>query len=89
MERKDLEALRASVSCEALLERAGYELDLRESTRRAVKYRHGGSIIIVTHEGRGWFDPLSDDKGDVFGLAMILENVTFPIAADRFGTGLA
>lgn len=86
MERKDLEALRASVSCEALLERAGYELDLRESTRRAVKYRHGGSIIIVTHEGRGWFDPLSDDKGDVFGLAMILENVTFPIAAEVVAT---
>jgi len=37
--------------------------------------------VIVTHDGRGWFDPLSDKKGDVFGLAMFLGNVTFPIAA--------
>lgn len=82
MKREKLEALRARVSCEALLEQAGYELDLRESTRRAVKYRHGGSIIIVTHDGRGWFDPLSDEKGDVFGLAMFLEKTAFPVAAD-------
>lgn len=82
MKREKLEALRARVSCEALLEQAGYELDLRESTRRAVKYRHGGSIIIVTHDGRGWFDPLSDEKGDVFGLAMFLEKAAFPAAAD-------
>jgi hypothetical protein len=27
-------------------------------------------IIIVTHEGRGWFDPLVDGaKGDVIALA--------------------
>ena len=82
MKRDELEALRAKVSCEALLEQAGYEIDLKESTRRAVKYRHGGSIVIVTHDGRGWFDPLSDAKGDVFGLAMFLDNVTFPIAAE-------
>jgi hypothetical protein len=82
MKREKLEALRARVSCEALLEQAGYELDLRESTRRAVKYRHGGSIIIVTHDGRGWFDPLSDEKGDVFGLAMFLEKTAFPAAVD-------
>lgn len=82
MKRDELEALRARVSCEALLEQSGYEIDLKESTRRAVKYRHGGNIIIVTHEGRGWFDPLGDEKGDVFGLAMFLERITFPAAAD-------
>lgn len=82
MKREDIEALRAKVSCEALLERAGYEIDLKESTRRAVKYRQGGNIIIVTHAGRGWFDPLSDDKGDVFGLAMFLDNIPFPSAAE-------
>lgn len=82
MKREKLEALRAKVSCEAVLERAGYEIDLRKSTRRAVKYRHGGNIIIVTHDGRGWFDPLSDEKGDVFGLAMFLDMVSFPTAAD-------
>lgn len=82
MRREELEALRAKVNCEAVLERAGYELDGRESTRRAVKYRHGGNIIIVTHDGRGWFDPLSDEKGDVFALAMFLDKVTFPVAAE-------
>lgn len=82
MRREEIEALRAKVSCEALLERAGYEIDLKESTRRAVKYRLGGHIIIVTHAGRGWFDPLSDNKGDVFNLAMSLENFAFPLAVE-------
>lgn len=82
MNREELEALRARVSCEALLEQAGYEIDVKESTRRAVKYRQGGNIVIVTHDGRGWFDPLSDEKGDVFGLAMLLERTTFPAAAE-------
>lgn len=81
MIREELEALRAKVSCEAVLEQAGYEIDMKESTRRAVKYRRGGSIVIVTHDGRGWFDPLSDEKGDVFGLAMFLETIPFPTAA--------
>lgn len=77
-----MEALRAKVSCEAMLVRSGYEIDVKESTRRAVKYRHGGNIIIVTHDGRGWFDPLGDEKGDVFGLAMFLARTTFPVAVD-------
>lgn len=82
MKREELEALRAKVSCEAVLEQAGYEIDLKESTRRAVKYRRGGDIIIVTHAGRGWFDPLSDGKGDVFGLAMYLDSIPFPSAVE-------
>jgi len=82
MKREELEALRAKVSCEAVLERAGYEIDMKESTRRAVKYRLGGNIVIVTHDGRGWFDPLSDEKGDVFGLAMFLEGIPFPSAME-------
>ena len=76
-----MEALRAKVSCEAVLEKTGFEIDLKESTRRAVKYRLGSSIIIVTHGGRGWFDPLSDEKGDVFALAMFVERIPFPPAA--------
>ncbi|WP_434730677.1 DUF3991 and toprim domain-containing protein [Rhizobium binae] len=83
MKREELEALRARVSCEAVLEQAGYQIDLKESTRRAVKYRQGGNIVIVTHAGCGWFDPLSDEKGDVFGLAMFLDKVPFPAAAEK------
>lgn len=82
MKREELEALRAKVSCEAVLEQAGYEIDVKESTRRAIKYRHGANIVIVTHEGRGWFDPLSDEKGDVFALAMFLGRIPFPPAAE-------
>lgn len=82
MKREELEALRANVSCEAVLEQTGYEIDLKESSRRAVKYRNGGNIIIVTHDGRGWFDPLGDEKGDVFGLAMFLARTTFPVAVE-------
>ena len=57
------------VSCALLLERHGYLLDKPESTRNALKYRAGkGETIIVNHEGRGWWDTGSDEKGDVFSL---------------------
>ncbi len=32
------------------------------------KVPRGSEIVIVTHEGGGWVDPLSDGKGDVFSL---------------------
>ncbi len=36
----------------------GWKLDQREGTRRALKYPDGpGKIIIVNHDGRGWWDP--------------------------------
>lgn len=70
MEKKDIDELRGKVLCAAVLERAGFKVDLKESTRKAVKYRRGdGEIVIAIHDGRGWFDPLSDAKGDVFSLA--------------------
>jgi len=66
----ELVELRTRVDCRAVLEAASWELDARESTRHAAKYRHGaGRIVIVTHEGRGWFDPLNDRRGDVLALA--------------------
>ena len=68
MERKDLEDLRDKVSCSAVLETDGWKMDRKESSKRAAKYRRGeGEIVIVTHHGKGWFDPMSDAKGDVFG----------------------
>jgi hypothetical protein len=75
---RELEELRTRVDCRVVLERDGWTFDRRESTRRAVKYRRGaGEIIIVIHDGRGWFDPLSDAKGDVFTLARILWGGSF------------
>lgn len=70
----ELEQLRAGVSCAVLLERQAWRLDQKESTRGALKYRRGaGEILIVNHEGRGWWDTNSTAKGDVFALAQFLE----------------
>ena len=80
----EIEWLKASVNCAALLERLPpvWRLDRAESTRRSLKYRRGeGEIVIVNHNGRGWWDPLSDRKGDIFTLVRHLEpGLTFPDA---------
>lgn len=68
--RDELDDLRARVDCRTVLENGGWDLDAKESTRGAVKYRNGaGRIVIVSHEGKGWFDPLNDKRGDVLALA--------------------
>ena len=72
----ELDVFRSQVSCAALLERStpAWRLDKRGSTRRALKYRRGeGEIIIVNHDERGWWDPLSQAKGDVFDLVRHLD----------------
>ncbi|MHA6688552.1 DUF3991 domain-containing protein [Mesorhizobium sp. A556] len=83
MEKCDIEDLREKVSCEAVLQSAGWSVDEKESTRRALKYRRGeGEIVIVIHDGKGWFDPLSDAKGDVFSLVSHLGGYGFSEALD-------
>jgi hypothetical protein len=72
----EIEWLKAGVSCAALLERLPpvWQLDRTESTRHSLKYRCGtGKILIVNHDGRGWWDPLSDRKGDIFTLVQHLD----------------
>jgi hypothetical protein len=72
----ELELFRSGVNCAAVLETmsAGWKLDVKESTRRALKYRRGaGEIVIVNHDGRGWWDPQSPAKGDVFTLVQHLD----------------
>lgn len=83
MEKNELEELRSRVRCGAVLEQAGFAVDLKESTRKTVKYRRGDDIVIVIHEGRGWFDPLSPAKGDVFSLVEYLDGVPFVEVLDR------
>ena len=76
MEDAELDLFREGVNCAALLERmaSGWKLDARESTRHALKYRRGsGEIIIVNHDGRGWWDATSSAKGDVFNLVQHLD----------------
>lgn len=71
---EEVDLLRQSVSCAAILERAGWHLDAQSSTRRALKYRRGpGEILIVSHEDRGWWNPLGQEKGDCFDLVQFLE----------------
>src|SRR6516165_8074190 len=72
----EVEQLRASVHCAALLEHltAPWRLDKRESTQNCLKYRRGaGETLIVNHQGRGWWDPNSSARGDVFALVQHLE----------------
>jgi len=83
MKRTELEELRERVPCAAVLEKAGFAIDLAESTRNAGKYRRGDAIVIVIHAGKGWFDPLSDAKGDVFGLVKYLDGVSFVEGLER------
>ena len=82
----ELEGLRAGVSCAVLLERLPppWWLDRAESTRRCLKYRRGaGEVLIVNHDGRGWWDPMSSAKGDVFSLVRHLDpGLTFGQACD-------
>jgi hypothetical protein len=72
----EIKWLKAEVSCAVLLERLPpvWQLDRAESTRRNLKYRRSaGEIVIVNHNGRGWWDPLSDRKGDIFTLVQHLD----------------
>ena len=78
MRDREAEAVlfRRTVSCAALLEgwRQPWRLDRRGSTRNAPKYRRGdGEVLIVSHQGRGWWDPQSQAKGDVFDLVQFLD----------------
>jgi uncharacterized delta-60 repeat protein len=68
------------VSCAALLEgwAPSWRLDRKESTRRALKYRREEGVLIVNHDGRGWWDPQSTAKGDIFDLVQYLDpNLNF------------
>jgi hypothetical protein len=72
----ELERFRNEVNCAALLEGFGttWRLDRKQSTRRALKYRRGeGEVLIINHDGRGWWDPLSTARGDIFDLVQFLD----------------
>jgi len=77
VEHRDISHLKGKVLCSAVLETAGFALDLKESTRRAIKFRRGDDIIIVIHDGKGWFDPLSEAKGDILSLIQHLDGASF------------
>ena len=64
------------MNCAALLERLPpvWRLDRAESTRAQPEIPpRRGRDLIVNHDGRGWWDPLSEAKGDIFNLVQHLE----------------
>jgi DNA-binding transcriptional LysR family regulator len=72
----EIQHLRKGVHCATLLEHQSppWKIDRKESTKHCLKYRRGsGEILILNHEGRGWWDPQSDAKGDVFDLVQHFE----------------
>jgi Protein of unknown function (DUF3991)/Toprim-like len=76
MSDPEIEDLRDRVHCAVVLERTPppWKLDRKESTKLSLKYRRGrGEILIVSHGGKGWWDPTSDAKGDAFSLVQRLE----------------
>ena len=76
MSDPEIGELRDRVHCAVVLERTPppWTLDRKESSKLSLKYRRGkGEILIVSHGGRGWWDPTSDAKGDVFALVQRLE----------------
>ncbi len=75
-DQRELDALRAGIDCATVLERDGFLLDKTESTTRCQKYRReDGRVVIVNHDGRGWWDPHdSVAKGDVFKLVQHLHS---------------
>lgn len=83
IEKQKLEELRDRVPCAAVLEQAGLVINAKESTHKGQKCRRGAKIVIVIYQGRGWFDSLSEAKGDVFGLAEHLDGVTFVATLHR------
>ena len=65
----EIEELREKVHCAVVLEQTPpcWKLDRKESTKLSLKYRRGkGEILIVSHAGRGWWDPTSDANGKFF-----------------------
>ncbi|NIE81406.1 DUF3991 and toprim domain-containing protein [Asaia sp. As-1742] len=70
----DRAAITSGVSCALLLERYGFALDKKDSTRNSLKYRRGkGETYIVSHQGKGWWDTGSQAKGNVFDLVKHFE----------------
>ena len=75
MSDPEIEELRDKVHRAVVLERTPppWKLDRKESTKLSGYRRGKGEILIVSHGGKGWWDPTSDAKGDAFSLVQRLE----------------
>lgn len=76
-QQKELDELRREVSCVLVLEKAGFRLDREATAQRSarnLKFRRDNEAIIVNHDGKGWWDPKGDGRGDVFKLVQHLDS---------------
>jgi hypothetical protein len=75
---EELDHFRATITCDTILLNAGWRRDEQESTRNSPKFRRGaGEIIILSHKNRGWWDPTSQAKGDIFAITQHIWGGTF------------
>ncbi|GBR25837.1 DUF3991 and TOPRIM domain-containing protein [Komagataeibacter nataicola] len=75
-QKRELDELRNAVNCAVVLEKAGFRLDRQATAQRSarnLKFRRDSEAIIVNHDGKGWWDPKGDGKGDVFKLVQYLD----------------
>ncbi len=72
MEKTKLEELRAASRAQQCWN-SRFAIDVKKAPRKALKYRRDAENRHRHPWRRGWFDPLSDAKGDVFGLAEHLD----------------
>ena len=75
-QQRELDELRNAVNCAVVLEKAGFRLDRQATAQRSarnLKFRRDSEAIIVNHDGKGWWDPKGDGKGDVFKLVQYLD----------------
>ena len=73
---EELQKFRDEISCIVVLEQAGYRFVRSESSARHMRFRRvKGESIIVTHGGKGWWDPHNSSsivKGSVIDLVRFL-----------------
>jgi hypothetical protein len=72
----EIDDLRERVNCSFVLETSHppWRLDRKQTSKACRKYRRGkGEILIVNNGGKGWWDPHSERKGDVFTLVQFLD----------------
>lgn len=75
---QDRQTILGGVSCASLLEDHGFLLVKEKSTRNSLKYRKDDTHIIITHQGKGWWNPgasrgTPEGSGDAFTLLRFLE----------------
>lgn len=89
MEKQELEELKGKVPCAAVLEHLGFTLDVKESTRKAMKYRRDAQIIIVIHDGKAHKPTKGDPQVSWWAVANVLAKTRMYARDASFGDELA